>query len=218
MPDNPVLLATLPLKSLAVPPVPTLTLPPLLMMSPPLVVPAAVLCPAFRVIALALAFVVATAPDKLRLPASVATLTVPLALTAPSVMALLSMMEMLAPETTTAPVKLLPTLLRVMLFAAPAVIVVVPVTPRAAVWVMAPLLVSIRFSAAVIAPPMAMLELFNSVVLSLKVVAPPTVIAPALELPMEMPENPLTKLVEKFVAVSCKVPMPPSIPIVVPTV
>ncbi len=74
---------------------------------------------------------------------------------------------------------------------------VVPVTESAALCVIAPLPVSIRFSLAVTAPLTAMVELFRSVALSWKVVAPPTVIAPAAALPTVMPEKPLVKLVEK---------------------
>ncbi len=185
-------------------------------MSPPVEVKAAVSLAALTVIALAVVLLVLTAPVSVKLPVLVAISTVPAALIAPRFMALLSIRLTLLPETTlTAPVKLLLLLSSVMLLPLPAVMPVVPVTASAADWVMAPLLVSVRLSLAVTAPLNAMVEFVSSVVLSLKVVAPPTVMAPAVMLPMVMPEKPSAKLVLKFAAVSARAPAPPAMPIVV---
>ncbi|OQC54771.1 MAG: hypothetical protein BWX54_02144 [Verrucomicrobia bacterium ADurb.Bin018] len=137
-------------------------------------------------------------PDSVRLPPSASAARFPLTAAVPRGSAFASFKVKSLPETTeTAPVKSLDELSSVILLPAPAVMPVVPVTVRAADWVMVPLPVRVRFSLAVTAPLTAMVEFVRSVVLSLKVVAPPTVIAPAVALPIVMPEKPSVKLVEK---------------------
>ena len=170
-------------------------LPPETIILPPEEVPAAVFLPAFKVRALEDVLVVLMAPVSGRSFVRVAMSTVPDEEIAPRLMALLSIRERFPEEATeTVPPKLLPELFRVTLFPEPAVIVVVPVTPTAELWVIAPLLVRARSSLAVIAPFIAMVELFNRVVSSLNVVVPPTVIAPAEALPTVILEKPSVNL------------------------
>jgi len=112
---RPVLSPTSPLRSVARPPAPTLTDPPAIRILPPVPSPAALSFSALSLMALAVALVVCTAPVRVRLPVSVAISMSPVELTAPSVIALESTIEMLLPDTTdTAPVKSFDALLKVM--------------------------------------------------------------------------------------------------------
>ena len=65
---------------MAQPPDPTVILPPLIIISPPVDVFASLLLPAFKVTALVDALVVAIVCEMVRLPVSVATFTVPVVL------------------------------------------------------------------------------------------------------------------------------------------
>ncbi len=103
--------------------------PPLTMIFPPVDVPAAAFFPALSKMALAVAFVVETAPVRVRSPVNVAISINPSTLIELRVIVSLSTIETLFPDATDiAPEKLLFTLVSVILLPAPADMLVVPFT------------------------------------------------------------------------------------------